>query len=302
MSDADLTDLHGVDYLLQVMELAWVENDLDQFHAHPLNRGWMNVLRRWTTSSQFHRFWSILRGQYSRGFVRFCEVALNLSPLPVQWCRITDPAAAPWAPILMQFDQEFANEWAGVLALLSASSYLSGTVHRAKDDPRGGKKPLAWVLTTGRPGDPAGELTAWPVDAYPLGLVVAFSPGKEGQATERELLVWVRGPYRTLGLGRETVPALLAAIDTELKGSGIKRLFVRYPTVGSTQGDRLQRTMWTWFFNDNDFQCDPRPEEVPAVRLSRAVQQPHPVPTAPVGPEPAGDEHPLAGQQTAPAV
>src|SRR5262249_7289755 len=44
------TDLHEVDYLLQVMEVAWLENNLDRFGSHPMHRGWMNVFRRWTAS------------------------------------------------------------------------------------------------------------------------------------------------------------------------------------------------------------------------------------------------------------
>ncbi len=305
MSDGDLTDLHGVDYLLQVMELAWLENDLDQFHAHPLNRGWMNVLRRWTTSGEFYRFWPILRGQYSRGFVRFCEVALNLSPLPVQWCRITDPAAQPWPPILSQFDQEFAKEWAGMQALLSAGTsvplahYPSTAVRRAVPTAAGEKGALAWVLTAGPPGGRSGALATWPTGAYPLGLVVAFSPAAAGQSGEWELLVWVRGAYRTLGLGRESLPALLAEIEADPGAREIATLFVRYPTVGTTGGDLLQRTMWTWFFNDNDFQGDQRiGEPPPCVRLSRPLRHPGAVsraPAAPAGPEPAGNEHPRAG-------
>ena len=48
-----------------------------------MNRGWMNVFRRWTTSSVFQDHWPALRGEFSEGFVHFCENELNLAvPTP----------------------------------------------------------------------------------------------------------------------------------------------------------------------------------------------------------------------------
>ena len=40
--------------------------DLERFGAHPLNRGWMNVFRRWSASGAFHRYWPALRPGYCR--------------------------------------------------------------------------------------------------------------------------------------------------------------------------------------------------------------------------------------------
>ena len=360
-TDAYYTDLHEVDSLLQVMELAWLENDLERFGAHPLNRGWMNVFRRWTASGAFHRYWPALRGQYSRGFVRFCEVALNLAPLPVQWCRITDPDAEPWKHILTDLGLEFRHEWAESLldefrrdaereitdpVRLRAhvrdyhENYQRQYVRRAvRHSRQGGGVSLAWVVTTGRGGELSGSISRdeWvkPPDAadgvlrydpehaemptpspsgqgptagrstgrqspeahLPLGLVVAFPPGAVkgtplAGATVWELLVWIRGPYRTMGLGRACLPWLLdnesgdpsapagqqRGIIRELRERGVTELVVRYPQLSGTAGDRLQRTMWTWFFNDHDFVShpkdrDPRDEDPPVIRLVRDLRQ-----------------------------
>ena len=63
---------------LQIVEIAWNAMNLGQFQAHPVNRGWMNTFRRWTSSAAFHRYWPFLRAEYSKPFVAFCENVLNL--------------------------------------------------------------------------------------------------------------------------------------------------------------------------------------------------------------------------------
>ena len=301
LSDIELTDLHAIDYLLQTMELAWLENDFDRFHAHPLNRGWMNVLRRWTMSDQFHDFWPILRAQYSRGFVRFCEVVLNLTRLPPCWCCVSKIGPVRLKEILTEFDREFGREWESVLnrkapdewapKKFPPGKFLSTAIEEAQRKTAAAGRPqfpLAWVLTTGAVGQPP-ELSEWPDRAQPLGLVVVFDSemGRDPAAgAERELLVWIRGAYRTLGLGRDILPELLDTIDDELKennkrnekDSKVTRLFVRYPRQEATQGDRTEVALWTWFFNDNDFRRNrgKSGERRFEVRLVRDIEPPNP--------------------------
>lgn len=271
----DTDELHEIDYLLQVMELAWMENDLDAFHVHPLNRGWMNVLRRWTSSGVFQKNWPILRGQYSRGFVRFCQIALNLGDLPTQWCRINNRGKPPWNEILGVFDNEFYSEWASTLKFVESkhpTDYLSNAVARSEAN----GKCLAWVLTAGAAGEPSEGIPKLGA-RHPLGLVVAFSnPESIGnRKAQWELLVWIRGPHRTLGLGRDSLLELLKIMSPELLAKGVTQLYVRYPRLGTTQGDRLQRMVWTWFFNDHDFVNDPSAGET-EVRLVHKIRGSHP--------------------------
>jgi hypothetical protein len=61
------------------MENAWIGVNLESYSDHPLNRGWMNVFRRWTSSRTLQRHWPAIRGEFSEGFVRFCESELNLT-------------------------------------------------------------------------------------------------------------------------------------------------------------------------------------------------------------------------------
>ncbi len=86
-------DLHAAVQMLQVMENAWLTMDLQENHAHPLNAGWMNLLQRWTKSTLFRRHWYILRHEFSRNFVTFCEQQLAVKcPVKdklVEWSQIT---------------------------------------------------------------------------------------------------------------------------------------------------------------------------------------------------------------------
>jgi len=41
----------------------------------------------------------------------------------------------------------------------------------------------------------------------------------------------------------------------------LKGLFVQYPKIGRSEGDRAQEMIWTWFFNDLDFVSDGRTRE-----------------------------------------
>src|SRR5262249_30770641 len=73
---ASVTVFRAIDQMMQIMELSYMGIQLDRYHAHPLNRGWMNTFRRWTATEAFQRFWPILAGTYSKDFVEFCERTL----------------------------------------------------------------------------------------------------------------------------------------------------------------------------------------------------------------------------------
>ena len=64
--------------MIQVLENAWLGLNLDTYHGHPLNRGWMSVFHRWSASPDIQSIWPIIRGEFSRRFVEFCESELPL--------------------------------------------------------------------------------------------------------------------------------------------------------------------------------------------------------------------------------
>ncbi len=92
-------EVHAVVQMLQVMENAWLALDLETYSDHPLNRGWMNVFRRWTSSGTLQRYWPTVRGEFSEGFVRFCEAELNLTVHDPEVIWLDKGDARPtWSP------------------------------------------------------------------------------------------------------------------------------------------------------------------------------------------------------------
>jgi hypothetical protein len=71
-------DLHASSLMLQVMENTYVGMHLDRHHGHPLNAGWMNLFHRWAHTKMLRRYWPLLRNEYSREFVFFCEREFTL--------------------------------------------------------------------------------------------------------------------------------------------------------------------------------------------------------------------------------
>jgi hypothetical protein len=114
---------------------------------------------------------------------------------------------------------------------------------------------------------------------YPIGLVVAFpssdtgpndatvsrdrlyeAPQNNDPESDRflELVVWIRGPYRSMGLGRECLPQILghSLKREEVRdhfGVEDQTIFTRYPRMSLYSGERVQQSQWMSFFFDQGF-------------------------------------------------
>lgn len=285
----------AVNQALNVLELAWLGIELDSHYAHPMNRGWVNAFRRWTTTETFQRYWPVLRAEYSKDFVRFCERALNLPAALPRLFRAPpgfdpkapppetpEPAAVGWfRTALADLGREFGREWGEELGRLAAGpnkppvhkAWLAEVVGEVAAD----REPLLWVLAAAA-GDvppPADPLLPGvpPEEAdYPIGVVAVYPvkppAEKEGEAWY-EVFFWIRGAYRSLGHGRTVAVHLVRdqpgaggrvgnALREHNKGKKI-RVQARFPNYVEGEADRLQRTLWATFFYDFDFRRGPRP-------------------------------------------
>src|SRR5262249_13193731 len=69
-------------------------------------------------------------------------------------------------------------------------------------------------------------------------------------APDFELVVWLRGAYRNLGIGRECLGGLLADIRRGLPPQRGRHLRVRFPGMARPgSGKRMQKEMWIRFFS-----------------------------------------------------
>ncbi len=141
--------------MLQTMEIAWLRMQLGEFSEHPLNRGWMNVFRRWTNSEIVNRHWAALRGQFSQDFVQFCKNELKLVVYDIFPGRLSDACLAhfqspdpetdakcrPTVQALESLIDEFEFEW------YQESERDAGIEHYLRDVAKDSSgEPLAWII------------------------------------------------------------------------------------------------------------------------------------------------------------
>jgi hypothetical protein len=242
-ADQRQAELHMVVRMLQAMENAWLGINLGEFHQHPLNRGWMSVFRRWAGSDAFHRYWPTIRGEFSIGFVEFCETQLGLSTqfkaikvlgiagTIVRIAQVDDgscPRAVPTFDI-QHLSLEFGREWSGVDVsklppfpqdALSSSVELCGSR-------------LAWLILS---HDDENRVIT------PCGVISVLKPLPGSHALCHELYVWLSGAYRNSRIGRSLMDNIIAEIDKQLAGG---ELIVK----AYHRDDDAHSEMWKQFYS-----------------------------------------------------
>jgi hypothetical protein len=235
-------ELHAITQMIQIMENAWLGLKLDVNYAHPMNRGWMDIFHRWTSAETVRSHWPLLRAEFGRDFVRFCEHQMRLGVIEGRPKKLR-PNRRPRN--LDRLLQEFKDQWPDKVKWLrklvkSAGEKKQGPhvwlIHPEYADSR----PQA-LLETG--GTPAGIIAVTPDETF----------GSQPQPPrDYVLFVWLRGAYRNTGLGRTAVSQVLS----QLGKLGILPLDlrVRLPRLELTgPGGKLQEDMWLTFFYHHGF-------------------------------------------------
>ncbi len=167
-----LKAIHASILMMQVLENAWFSLNLEERHSHPLNTGWMNLLHRWSQIPAVRDSWPVIRHEYSRGFVKFCE---TVGGLPRPQTHFSN-APSEIATILQTFadDQDFET------------SGLKGALESAVKDPANTQVEMLFM-----------DVPPKSSQGVPVGcLVIANKPENISQ-----LYVWVRPRYRGHGHG-----------------------------------------------------------------------------------------------------
>jgi hypothetical protein len=250
---------HAVSQLLQIMENAWITLELDRFHAHPLNRGWMSVFRCWVNAPLFRRYWPALRGEYSRGFVRFAEEQLRLEGPVVEVLPLGQVDGEYRARAVRVLGREFCLEWP------ADQRRFEKRLEEAVPAPDSAKfSHLVWLISLVPPvfGDEELQRDV-SASRIPCGLFLVEQP--DAKTNHFDFFMWLRGPYRNLGIGRraladlnqQDIPYSVESVWRLLQQKCAPRPFdlnVRYPGPRSVgQGARMQRAMWLRFFYDYGF-------------------------------------------------
>ena len=213
--------------MLQPEPSAWIAVNLDVYSDQPLNPGWMSVFRRWISSGVFQAHWPAVRGEFSEGFVRFCETELNLTMLKpnsewleVQGAPVKKGRTMPLLGFLegvQELNKEFMLEWPHIVRHeIGDGRHSLGLTnmfeHARKHPPEPRGWPMAVLIRPGKtPND--GRPTSEP-SYYGVILAWGSSPGVV------ELVVWLRGAYRGLGLGG-AIRKTLNDVKEEAQSAGV---------------------------------------------------------------------------------
>jgi ribosomal protein S18 acetylase RimI-like enzyme len=245
-------EVHTLVQMLQIMENAWLSLNLDVHYAHPLNRGWMDIFYRWTNTPLFRRHWPVLRSEFARGFVSFCEKQVHMGHVDVV-CEDL-PADRPLPDVLTREFEDERTEWG------------PGGLQQRRRDPWGQAR--CWLIHA-QMADPGGRLGLPPKET-PCGFVLVWHdlPGPERPDEPwraYDFLIWVRGAYRNCGIGREAVFKILKKFYDQQWPAPPYRLVVRLPVGNLTgPGGSLLRAMWETFFHHLDFHPLYQPPSSPA--------------------------------------
>jgi hypothetical protein len=269
VSDADIhrAELHAVAQMLRIMEDARDSLRLDGREDLSLERGWLNVFRRWTITETFHRLWPTLRSEFSGEFVRFCESQLRLS---VSRPEVFAVGPKQYDPDIRLMAGEFDREWhwpqaprkdgtGGVTGLASTVKTLGELIDQARSLKlhrvnRPGSFTPAWLIYQGSNGlvpHPGGKRTA-------CGIILAWKDTQVDHAYQ--FFVWIRPSHRSMGIGsrcvRDRLNELLEGLEG-LEGEQPFTLYVRHPSKRNFGVDTSERLKWIGFYSQFDFR--PRP-------------------------------------------
>lgn len=196
--------LHMCNMQLQLMENVLLAVKLDENHAHSFNQGWMNLFRRWSAAPTLRAFWPTLRAMYNREFIEFAQAHLGL-PTALAIVQADAPDA-----FIRQIVDEFALE--------------SPTLREEFDEalrhpiPLGDTKPAVWIAK-----EKADDR---------LEVVWGVAMAAQKSTGEIALFVWVRGPFRDLGIDHELLKQVLTELRASLPDKEKKKPYILAVNLG----------------------------------------------------------------------
>jgi hypothetical protein len=192
------------------------------------------------------RLWPLLRAEFGRGFVSFCEKQMSLGVVTGK------PVAIDGGTKVQQFERlclEHQSQW-------KAPGDQRWLLHRIAQVQSGVGDHKGWLVypDTLYPLDQVANTQGNGQIAAGVILVSQVQDWDAQTLGERlyDFLVWIRGAYRNTGLGRPAVAEVLQALGAELLRPFVLR--VHLPLQGQRgPGGIIQLANWQRFFQHHDF-------------------------------------------------
>jgi hypothetical protein len=267
--------LHLHEEILQLVGSVWLGLGLDRRPDANIDRGWMNSLRRLTSTPSFRRSWPLLRAQYNIDFQRFCERLLRLDADDPRLESLTYGQIVSTPRRVQIVAAEFAREWPDfVIKDLVCNNLRTRRTAEGKSLERLGKlyldNLLPYAAYVKLDNSAPWTRAAWLIIQPPKHHVPAQEPSLDfivgiliiakakNLADGFDLFYWIRPAHRSSGIGQkifecETIVTLLDQDWSVHATPGRKRkLRVRYPETRGRDDDGSRRR-WLNFFALYDF-------------------------------------------------
>lgn len=202
-------DIHTACQMIQVMENAWLSLQLAESYDTSLNSGWMNLFQRWAQSSLVRRCWPILKSEFSRPFVSFCE---QHTALKTRYGSFELLETLP-QPDFRRLADEFRQEWQETDVSVSLDHYLQS----AQVFNYFGPAKAAWFIRSELSPDAARDLPG-PHLRPPVAVGFLVPTKAPAEIVDQlqwqncdifQFIVWVRPGYRQHRAGQTIVEEFL---------------------------------------------------------------------------------------------
>jgi GNAT superfamily N-acetyltransferase len=245
--------LHIFNLQVQIMENVFYAINLAEYHAHQLNRGWINLFRRWTAKPRFRSIWPGLRATFSKEFVDFAEYHLNLATI-IQVNCLDDAERAGWVELTKPLVEELRQEWPPHKYERFYQRFITG-------------HPL--VVLRVRMADIKLEGVQSTGIKETLGVAVAVRERETlGDKDVLYVMVWVRGAHRRAAIGTALRTALLLRPEIE----GATHVVAELPLISPNKpGYGEELSGWLRFYEQGGFVRSRDPDKADRLFLKRTL-------------------------------
>lgn len=201
--------------VIQMMENVYHDLHFEEEEewSHPDNRGWRNMFKHWSWSGMFRVTYAVCAATYGKRFTEFCRRRLDLDIGQVHCEEIAldfeDRAALEKQVRMLEVDNALNQVEAGYLMQGGASAIEGGLYDQL----------ITISLSVSNPAYRGTMMSAQPEG---LSLSVGFATARQ----RKVVFLRIQDHLRNLGLGRQSVEALLKAGFTLAEDEEIERVFV----------------------------------------------------------------------------